>query len=131
MAMSPSQRIIAEAQAEKSTTDSFGRKLFYRRLGALDRAKLFKAIGGINAQNAPYLGMAMLACSCTEVDGVPLPFPSRESEVDAAIARLDDEGLEAIATALVTDEMEKEKADAGEKPEAASPAPDAPPPPAA
>jgi hypothetical protein len=131
MAMSPSQRIIAEAQAEKATTDSFGRKLLYRRLGALDRAKLFKAIGGINAQNAPYLGMAMLACSCTEVDGVPLPFPSRESDVDAAIARLDDEGLEAIATALVTDEMEKETADAGPKPEADSPAAAAPPPPAA
>lgn len=97
MALSPSQSIIDAANAVKTVTDSKGRKLTFRRLGALDRARIFKAAGPVNAQNAPYIGMAMIACSCTDVDGIPIPFPGKESEIDAAIARLDDPGMNAIA----------------------------------
>lgn len=108
MTISPSQSIIDAANAVKIVTDSKGRKLTFRRLGALDRARIFKAAGPVNAQNAPYVGMAMIACSCTDVDGVPVAFPSKESEIDAAIARLDDPGMDAIAT-----EMTKEMNDGG------------------
>jgi len=98
------------ANAEKETKDSLGRTLKYRRLGALDRARLFKAVGPQNSQNAPYLGMAMIACSCTFVDEIPIPFPTRDSEVENAIARLGDEGMDAISTAIVAEETAKEEA---------------------
>lgn len=97
MALTPSQSIIDSANAVKTVTDTKGRKITFRRLGALDRARIFKAAGPVNSQNAPYIGMSMIACSCTDVDGVPIPFPSKESEIDAAIARLDDPGMNAIA----------------------------------
>jgi hypothetical protein len=96
----PSGRIVAAANKEVQVTDARGRKLSVRRLGALDRARLFKAIGGQNSQNAPYLGMAMLASSVTTMDDIPLPFPATDREVEAAIARLDDDGINAVADAL-------------------------------
>lgn len=101
----PSGRIIAAAQAQKETTDSKGRRLIYRRLGALDRARLFKAIGAANATNAPYMGMAMLSASVTSIDGVPTIFPTRDAEIEAAIARLDDPGMDAVAAALALEFM--------------------------
>lgn len=99
----PSGRIISAAQAQKEVVDGRGRKLTYRRLGALDRARLFKAIGPANATNAPYLGMAMLAASVTAIDDVPAPFPTADQQIEAAIARLDDDGIDAVATALAND----------------------------
>lgn len=101
----PSGRIIAAAQTQKETTDTKGRRLTYRRLGALDRARLFKAIGPTNATNAPYMGMAMLAASVTSIDNVPTIFPTRDAEIEAAIAKLDDAGLDAVATALALEFM--------------------------
>jgi hypothetical protein len=106
-AKTPSASIIASARKEESTTDANGRKITFRRLGALDRARLFKAIGPAQASNAPYVGMAMLAASVTQVDEWPAPFPTRDSEIEMLIARLGDEGLEAVAAALVTDEIVK------------------------
>ena len=47
----------------QSVTDSDGRRLTLRRLTALDRLRLFKAAGPVLAQNQPWLGMALLACS--------------------------------------------------------------------
>ncbi len=116
----PSGRIIAAAQAQKVTVDSRGRKLTYRRLGALDRARLFKAIGPSNSTNAPYMGMAMLAASVTAVDGHPTIFPTRDAEIEAAIAKLDDPGIDAVALALSMDMMTPEVAPGAE---AASDAP--------
>lgn len=106
-ANTPSGRIIAAANQERETTDSLGRKIMYRRLGALDKARLFKAVGPAQSQNGPYVGMAMLAASVTYVDGVPMPFPSTDSVIEAAISRLGDEGIEAVATALVVDQVVK------------------------
>jgi hypothetical protein len=111
VALSPSQTIIQAAYAEKTVTDSLGRVLKWRNLKALDRARIFKAAGPTNAQNPPYIGLAMIACSCTSVDDVPLPFPTKESEIDAAIARLDDPGMDAIATEMANEMAEKEKVD--------------------
>jgi hypothetical protein len=101
MALSPSQTIVQSAYQETEVTDSRGRVIKFRRLGALDRARLFKAAGAADAQNAPYVGMAMIACSATMVDGVPIPFPTKQSDIDAAIARLDDPGMDAIAAELM------------------------------
>jgi hypothetical protein len=101
MSDTPSGRIIAAANKETEVTDVRGRKITVRQLGALDRARLFKAMGPANAQNVPYLGMTMLAASATWMDGVPLPFPTNDREIEAAIARLDDDGINAVTEVLV------------------------------
>jgi hypothetical protein len=107
MSGSPSQMMIAAARVEGEVKDTRGRVIKYRRLNALDRAKLFKAIGPDHSTTAPYVGMAMMAASATEIDGVPIPFPFNESQIDAAIARLDDEGMEAVTIAIAVSRMPK------------------------
>ncbi len=96
----PTQRIIAEAAAEVSARDALGRRLSVRRMSALDRLRLFKAIGSELAQNSPYLGVAMLASSVTAIDDIPVPAPTTERQLEALVQRLGDEGLDAIADAL-------------------------------
>lgn len=121
----PSGSIVASANAERETTDIRGRKIKYRRLNALDRMRLFHAVGAEDSSNAPLVGMALMAASCTEIDGVPLPFPTRASEVEAAVGRLDDDGINAITASLVADYVVDEaskdlKPDAPEAPPGAA-----------
>lgn len=97
---SPSSRIVAAASATTQTVDAEGRRLELRRLGALDKLRLFKAVGPSLAQNAPYLGMAMLASSVTAIDGVPVPPPVTELQVEQMVSRLGDSGISAVAEAL-------------------------------
>jgi hypothetical protein len=98
--MSPSQQIQADANVVMRATDSAGRVLGVRRLGALDRLRLFKAVGPELAENAPYLGMAMLAASVIDIDAVPVPAPVSEAQVEALVQRLCDGGIAAVADCL-------------------------------
>jgi hypothetical protein len=111
MSDSPSARIIAAANQTAEIKTPAGRVLKVRKLGALDRAKLFKAIGPVQAQNAPYFGYAFLAAHVTQVDELPIPFPTRDSQIEAAIDRLDNDGLDAVAIYLASLDSENEKAD--------------------
>ena len=83
-----------------TVVDGQGRMLTLRQLNALDRLRLFKAAGPDLAQNAPWLGMAMLAASVVAIDTVPVPAPATEFQVEALVARLGDDGLAAISDAL-------------------------------
>ncbi len=100
MSALPSAQIIATATAAETVRDSRGRLIVLRRLVALDRLRLFKAVGPVLSQNSPYLGMAMLASSVTEIDGVPVPLPVTEAQIEALVATLGDEGISAVADAL-------------------------------
>jgi hypothetical protein len=93
----PSSRIVAASLAETVVRDADGRELVLRRMNALDRLRLFKAVGPQLAQNAPYLGMAMLAASVCAIDGVPVPPPVTEGQVEALVSRLGDVGIAAVA----------------------------------
>jgi hypothetical protein len=99
----PSGRIVAAAGAPLSVRDLDGRELVLRRLGPLDRLRLFKTLGSELAQNPPYLGMAMLAASVTAIDGIPVPVPTTEAHVEALVLRLGDTGMTAIAAGLSDD----------------------------
>ncbi len=99
----PSARLIADAQATGVVVDAAGRRLELRRMTALDKLRLFKAAGPDLAQNQPWLGMAVLACSVTAVDGVPVPMPVTEAQIETLIARLGDEGIGAVAAWLAPD----------------------------
>jgi hypothetical protein len=101
--MTPSQAITHEANRAFSTVDAKGRRLSLRRLTALDTLRLFKAAGPILAQNEPWLSMAGLAFSVLEIDGVPVPTPVTEAQIEGLIDRLGDDGLAAIAN-IIKDE---------------------------
>ena len=97
---SPTARIVAEASAVSGVTDGLGRALEVRRPGALDRLRLFKALGPSLAQNDRYVGYAMLAMCVAAIDGVPVPQPANEAQVEALIQRLGDAGMVAIGQEL-------------------------------
>ena len=96
----PSARLIAEACAASEIRDGQGRRLAIRRMGALDRLRLFKAAGPHLAANPAWLGMAAVACSVVAIDDVPVPAPVSEPHVEALVARLGDAGIAAVAAAL-------------------------------
>jgi hypothetical protein len=83
-----------------TVTDSDGRRLDVRTLNALDKLRLFKAAGPALSRNEPWLGMALLACSVSAIDGVPVPMPADERGIEALVQRLGDSGLAAVASAL-------------------------------
>jgi hypothetical protein len=90
--MTPSASIVAVAATTENVLDGNGRRLTIRRLTALDRLRLFKAAGPALAQNQPWLGMALIACSVAAIDNVPIPSPSNELQIEAMIGRLGDTG---------------------------------------
>jgi hypothetical protein len=104
--MTPSQTIIRDAAKTSMTVDGSGRRLTLRRLTALDTLRLFKAAGPVLAQNEPWLAMAGLAFAVLEIDGVPVPPPATEGQIESLIDRLGDEGLAAIAD-TVRDQQER------------------------
>lgn len=96
----PSARLIQAAQAAPEAVDAAGRRLSLRRLTALDKLRLFKAAGPMLAQNTPWLGMAILACSVAAIDGVPVPPPGNEAQIEALVQLLGDGGIAAVGAAL-------------------------------
>jgi len=98
--MTPSAIIVAAAMVTQTIVDDQGRRLTVRRLHALDRLRLFKAAGPLLAQNQPWLGMALVACSVAAIDDIPFPPPVSEPQIEAMISRLGDAGIAAVASAL-------------------------------
>ncbi len=96
----PSSRLIAAAQVASDVRDAEGRKLSIRRMGALDRLRLFKAAGPQLAANPAWMGMAAVACSVVSIDDVPVPAPVSEPHVEALVSRLGESGIAAVAAAL-------------------------------
>jgi hypothetical protein len=98
--MGASAQIVGSAMAPLVVRDAEGRELVLRRLTALDRLRLFKAIGPVQSQNNLYLGMATLAAAVTAIDQVPVPPPATEAQIESLVARLGDSGIAAVADAL-------------------------------
>jgi hypothetical protein len=98
--MTPSRSIVQDAAKTKQIADKTGRRLLIRKPTALDTLRLFKAAGPALAQNEPWLSMAALAWAVLEVDGVPAPALTSESQIESMIERLGNEGLTAVAENL-------------------------------
>ena len=98
--LAPSERIVSEAAREFDVTDAAGRVLRLRRPGALDRLRLFKAVGPVLSVNERYVGYAMLAMCVSSIDGVPQPAPSNEGQLEGLVQRLGDAGMVAIGRGL-------------------------------
>ena len=95
--MTPTEAVLATSGRTMEVTDAGGRRITLRNLSALDKLRLFKAAGPMLAQNQPWLGMAVLACSVTAIDDVPVPTPTTEQQIEAIVARLGDAGIDAVA----------------------------------
>lgn len=83
-------------------TDSRGRRIAIRKMGPLDRMRLFKAIGPANSKIEEYVGYAQMAYSVAEIDGEMIPPFTSELQCEAMVQRLGDEGFEAIGRAQLT-----------------------------
>ena len=99
------------SEAPTVLTDTLGRKLTLRKLTVLDQARMMRAIGPVQASNDPYRTLVQLAFMVTDIDGVPVPFPTNEAQIDAAIGRLKDEGYLALG-AYFKSEVDKAQAEA-------------------
>ncbi len=99
---SPSERIVAEAWAPLTVVDAEGRKLEFRRPSALDRLRLFKALGPGLSGNDRYVGYAMLAFCVTAIDDVPIPLLANETQVEGLVQRLGDVGLVAVGEGVAS-----------------------------
>ena len=104
--MTPSAVIVETANRLHSTTDSEGRQISVKRPNALDKLRLLKAAGPILSENQAWLGVAILAVAAVELDGIPIPPPTNEQQVEATVARLGDHGLDAVANTLTAIEAE-------------------------
>jgi hypothetical protein len=95
----PAPRALAEGNV---VTDSAGRRIGIRRLSALDKARIFRAIGGDGADNNRYLGMVLAAASVSSIDGEPQPPATALGlrQIEAMIGRLDDHGIQAVGDGM-------------------------------
>lgn len=98
--MSPTATILQDAGRTIDIIDAYGRRITVRRLNVLDRLRLFKAAGPELSRNETWLGLAMLACSVSAIDDVPMPAPVNELQIEAAVSRLGEVGIAAAAEAL-------------------------------
>ncbi|WP_026438914.1 hypothetical protein [Acidocella facilis] len=88
----------------QSVTDAKGRVIELRRMGVLEQLRLYKVLGPELSENRAYIGLARIAAAVSSVDGVPLPFPGSEAGIEAALERLDEEGVAAVGEALLAAE---------------------------
>lgn len=94
-------KVVVHDERRATVTDSAGRVIKVKKLSALDRVRLFKAAGATLSENRMLQSYYSTAASVTELDGVPIPFPSTELQLDAIVGRLDEHGLAAAILALL------------------------------
>jgi hypothetical protein len=100
--------MILDGYATVEIVDAEGRVLQVRKPNVLDKLRLFKAVGPDLAQNTPYLGIALVACAVTAIDGVPVPHPGSEQQIESLILRLGDAGINAAGTLVNRDPSDPE-----------------------
>lgn len=77
-------------------TDSLGRQLEVKTLSIVDQFDLLEAARN-QASYTKWFGLASLVFSCTAIDNVPLPMPTKPDDFKKNAAILKNEGLQAIA----------------------------------
>ncbi|CAB3784322.1 hypothetical protein [Pararobbsia alpina] len=94
-AMTPSERVIQDVQAEFSVQDERGRTLVLKKPDVLAQFDLIEALGDL-AKNDVYRIMCIPAIYVVSIDGVIAPAPSNKAQMRALISRLGEEGFAAI-----------------------------------
>lgn len=103
-------------------TDAKGRKITLRKLTIVEQVRLLRAMGPVQASNEPYSQVVNMAAMVSDIDGIPVPFPINEVQIDAAIKVIGDEGFSALIVRMrseIDDAMAAAEAAAagGEKPD--------------
>lgn len=91
----PTQELIAKAQAEVVVKDSAGRAITLKKPGVLAQYRLVEVLGD-SAANRTYVNMVMPVIYVAAIDGEAVYVPSKKSEVEALIQQLDEHGLDAV-----------------------------------
>lgn len=100
----------AETQASNVVTDARGRTLKIVEPDVLTESRLVRMLGEDAAFNAAYMEAYVFpAVSVTEIDGVEMPFPTTQREVDASIQRLGREGIGAASLYRVNKRKAEQK----------------------
>ncbi len=94
--------------------DDLGRTIQLRTLDPLQRSRIVMAVGGENASNSVYMGaFALPAASVVYIDDVGFGLPQNLKQIDAVLAELGPEGMDAIESHMMAEyEAEKLKAEA-------------------
>jgi len=87
---------MSDASTPTIITDARGRKLTLRKMTVIDQTRMFRAIGADQSQNQPYVQIVECAYMVSDIDGLPVPAPVSERQIDAAISRLGDDGVAAV-----------------------------------
>lgn len=96
----PSDQVVAKATAETVITDGRGRSIRLKKPGVLAQFRLIEVLGD-TAKNEVYMAMVLPLLFVTEIDGETIFPPSRKSEVEALIQRLDEDGIGAVQAAVM------------------------------
>ncbi|PZP48538.1 MAG: hypothetical protein DI601_00175 [Azospirillum brasilense] len=89
----PTQAITQTKTFE--VTDSTGRQIRCRDLGALEGYRLLKAMGA-HSSNSGAVRYAQIATSVTHIDGAPLSGATSDRDIEDVLKRLGDEGFLAV-----------------------------------
>lgn len=83
----------------KEAIDDKGRIIGIKEMDPADQLDLFEACAK-NSTNQAWVGMALLVCSATSIDAVPVMMPRTPDEVKALARKLGSSGIAAIAGVL-------------------------------
>ena len=96
----PSQQIVARANAEIVEIDGKGRKITIRRPGILAQYRIVEAMGAESAANDVYRNMCMPLLYVAAIDGDDVFMPTSKRELEALIQRLDEDGMIAVQVGI-------------------------------
>jgi hypothetical protein len=102
IADTPSAQIVAAAKRVIAITDALGRAIEIKRPGPLEKLDFAKAAGsGSGGEvNQLYLAEIMHLQFVKSIDGTAVIVPKTEGELRALYSRLDEEGNDAVRTAV-------------------------------
>ncbi len=100
-ATAPRSAVTVIDERHATVTDTAGRTIKVRRLSALDRVRLFRAMGATDSENRLLQSYGATAAAVVEIDGRAVIFPQSNIQLDALIGRLDEHGLAAAIEGLL------------------------------
>ncbi len=95
-----SEKIIRKARETFSVTDENGRVIQVRAPSYLEKTDFIAALGDRGTLDG-YIAQVSPAMYVRSIDGDPVSFPTRLSDVRAILQRLDEEGAKAVIECVV------------------------------
>jgi hypothetical protein len=94
-AETPSQQLVAKANASVVIPDPRGRLIELKKPGVLAQFRLIEILGE-TAKNQVYTQMVLPLLYISNIDGDPVYQPASKAELEALIQRLDEDGVAAV-----------------------------------